>query len=182
MGNNSSCWFVFFFFFIFSSFVAQSHGRIRKQTELLNLLRKAKMQGNSGIDTSLFEVNEIESEAESYKILPQKGMKEKDRIERLPGQPHVGFSQYGGYVTIDVSKGEALYYFFVEAPTSKEYLPLLLWLNGGIYLYSILSLILIFFNFSFDMNFCSCCSLNWWCVFLLSWELHEDLLPFESKL
>ncbi|KAL6326873.1 hypothetical protein AAG906_012149 [Vitis piasezkii] len=130
MGNKSSCWFVFFFF-IFSSFVAQSHGRIWKQTELLNLLRKAKMQGNSGIDTSLFEVNEIESEAESYKILPQKGMKEKDRIERLPGQPHVGFSQYGGYVTIDESKGEALYYYFVEAPTSKEYLPLLLWLNGG---------------------------------------------------
>ncbi|RVW40809.1 hypothetical protein CK203_080733 [Vitis vinifera] len=104
MGNKSCCWFVFFFFIIFSSFVAQSHGRIRKQTELLNILRKAKMQGNSGIDTSLFEVNEIESEAESYKILPQKGMKEKDRIERLPGQPHVGFSQYGGYVTIDESK------------------------------------------------------------------------------
>ncbi|KAJ9685580.1 hypothetical protein PVL29_017567 [Vitis rotundifolia] len=130
MGGKSCCWFVFFLF-IFSSFVAQSHGMIRKQTELLNLLRKAKMQGNSGIDTSLFEVNEIESETESYKILPQKGMKEKDRIERLPGQPHVGFSQYGGYVTIDESKGEALYYYFVEAPTSKEYLPLLLWLNGG---------------------------------------------------
>ena len=91
------------------------------------------MQGNSGIDTSLFEVNEIKSEAESYKILPQKGMKEKDRIERLPGQPHVGFSQYGGYVTIDESKGKALYYYFAEAPLSKKSLPLLLWLNGGTY-------------------------------------------------
>ena len=132
MGKKSCYWFVFLF--IFSSFVAESHGRIRKQTELLNLLQKAKMQGNSGIDTSLFEVNEIGYGTESFKILPQKGMKKKDRIERLPGQPEVEFNQYGGYVTIDASKGEALYYYFVEAPTSKESLPLLLWLNGGMHL------------------------------------------------
>ncbi|RVX00406.1 Serine carboxypeptidase-like 40 [Vitis vinifera] len=104
-----------------------------KQIEALDILQKAKLHGNSGIDTNLFEVNEVENgaETESHKIHPQEGLKEKDRIDMLPGQPHVGFSQYGGYVTIDESKGKALYYYFAEAPLSKKSLPLLLWLNGG---------------------------------------------------
>ncbi|KAF3957327.1 hypothetical protein CMV_017648 [Castanea mollissima] len=61
----------------------------------------------------------------------QVGLKQEDRIERLPGQPYVNFSQYGGYVTVDKSAGRALYYYFVEAHHSKNSLPLLLWLNGG---------------------------------------------------
>ena len=65
------------------------------------------------------------------KVTPQEGMKEKDRIERLPGQPDgVNFSQYGGYVTVDKQAGRALYYYFVEAPDAASK-PLLLWLNGG---------------------------------------------------
>uniref|UniRef100_A0A2N9HTT5 Carboxypeptidase n=1 Tax=Fagus sylvatica TaxID=28930 RepID=A0A2N9HTT5_FAGSY len=64
-------------------------------------------------------------------VYPQEGLKEKDRIERLPGQPHVNFSQYGGYVTVNNSAGRALYYYFVEAQHSKDSLPLLLWLTGG---------------------------------------------------
>jgi serine carboxypeptidase-like clade 2 len=56
----------------------------------------------------------------------------------LPGQPKVEFSQYGGYVTVDKSAGRALYYYFVEAQHSEESSPLLLWLNGGTYLYLIL--------------------------------------------
>ena len=134
MGNKASCW-VVFLLFIFSSFLAESHGKTMKQIEALDILQKAKLHGNSGIDTNLFEVNEVENgaETESHKIHPQEGLKEKDRIDMLPGQPHVGFSQYGGYVTIDESKGKALYYYFAEAPLSKKSLPLLLWLNGGTY-------------------------------------------------
>ena len=65
-------------------------------------------------------------------IHPHEELKVKDRIERFPGQPYVKFSQYGGYVTVDTSAGRAFYYYFVEAQHSKESLPLLLWLNGGI--------------------------------------------------
>ncbi|KAE9618143.1 putative carboxypeptidase D [Lupinus albus] len=61
----------------------------------------------------------------------QEGLKEKDRIDKLPGQPHVNFSQYGGYITADISAGRALYYYFVESHPSKEKLSLLLWLDGG---------------------------------------------------
>ncbi|CAL0308664.1 unnamed protein product [Lupinus luteus] len=60
-----------------------------------------------------------------------KGLKEKDKIDMLPGQPHVNFSQYGGYVTVDKLAGRAFYYYFVESHHSKETRPLLLWLNGG---------------------------------------------------
>ncbi|KAI5446101.1 hypothetical protein KIW84_014084 [Lathyrus oleraceus] len=61
----------------------------------------------------------------------QKGVKENGRIKKLPGQPFVKFSQFGGYVTLDKLSGSAFYYYFVEAHQSKETLPLLLWLNGG---------------------------------------------------
>ncbi|XP_021736394.1 serine carboxypeptidase-like 40 [Chenopodium quinoa] len=57
--------------------------------------------------------------------------KERDRVVKLPGQPPVDFSQYGGYVTVDNKAGKAFYYYFVEAPTNHTSLPLLLWLNGG---------------------------------------------------
>ncbi|KAF2321105.1 hypothetical protein GH714_033889 [Hevea brasiliensis] len=60
------------------------------------------------------------------------GSKENDRIQSLPGQPKVAFEQYGGYITVDKSAGRAYYYYFVEAKHSKESLPLLLWLNGGL--------------------------------------------------
>ncbi|KAH6765875.1 serine carboxypeptidase-like 40 [Perilla frutescens var. hirtella] len=59
------------------------------------------------------------------------GLKERDRIERLPGQPEVEFNQYGGYVTVNRTTGRAFYYYFVEAHHSHNSLPLLLWLNGG---------------------------------------------------
>ncbi|KAJ6339488.1 hypothetical protein OIU77_007447 [Salix suchowensis] len=52
-----------------------------------------------------------------------------DKIARLPGQPHVGFQQFSGYVTVDNHR--ALFYYFVEAETDPESKPLVLWLNGG---------------------------------------------------
>ncbi|KAK7286669.1 hypothetical protein RJT34_21832 [Clitoria ternatea] len=56
---------------------------------------------------------------------------EADKISILPGQPHVKFQQYSGYIAVDENKQRALFYYFVQAsqhPTSK---PLVLWLNGG---------------------------------------------------
>nr|XP_019710268.1 serine carboxypeptidase II-3 isoform X2 [Elaeis guineensis] len=69
----------------------------------------------------------------SSKAYPQKGLKESDKISKLPGQPEgIDFDQYGGYVTVDAEAGRALFYYFTEAvsddPSSK---PLVLWLNGG---------------------------------------------------
>ncbi|CAO2168331.1 unnamed protein product [Urochloa humidicola] len=54
-----------------------------------------------------------------------------DRVERLPGQPAVAFSQYAGYVTVNESHGRALFYWFFEATAKPEKKPLVLWLNGG---------------------------------------------------
>ncbi|OAY37456.1 serine carboxypeptidase-like 34 isoform X3 [Manihot esculenta] len=56
---------------------------------------------------------------------------EADRVVRLPGQPEVSFKQYAGYVTVNVSHGRALFYWFFEAAETPEAKPLLLWLNGG---------------------------------------------------
>ncbi|KAG6651407.1 hypothetical protein CIPAW_06G108500 [Carya illinoinensis] len=54
-----------------------------------------------------------------------------DRIDRLPGQPQVGFGQYSGYVTVDDKKQRALFYYFAEAEVDPASKPLVLWLNGG---------------------------------------------------
>ncbi|KAJ0085466.1 hypothetical protein Patl1_09018 [Pistacia atlantica] len=46
----------------------------------------------------------------------QKGLKESDKINNLPGQPQgVDFDQYAGYVTVDPKAGRALFYYFVES-------------------------------------------------------------------
>lgn len=57
-----------------------------------------------------------------------------DLITRLPGQPQVGFSQFSGYVSVDDKKQKALFYYFVEAEVDAALKPLVLWLNGGIYM------------------------------------------------
>ncbi|KDP43595.1 hypothetical protein JCGZ_16882 [Jatropha curcas] len=124
MGKNPCL--IFLFFFIFSYLTSQSHSK--RQSEVLGNLYKSKLNGNSGMDTSNFRT--IDS---IITINQENGKdKEKDRIKRLPGQPQVKFSQYGGYVTVDKLAGKALYYYFAEAQeSSKNSLPLLLWLNGG---------------------------------------------------
>lgn len=61
----------------------------------------------------------------------------RDRITRLPGQPHVGFDQYSGYVTVDKTKSRALFYYLVEAETEPHSKPLVLWLNGGLFFFTI---------------------------------------------
>ncbi|KDP43605.1 hypothetical protein JCGZ_16892 [Jatropha curcas] len=123
--------FVLAFFLILSFFLVQIYGR-KKQTEALSHLSNAKFRGNSGIDMSHFKAVELVNSKSKIHYHPDDiGSKENDRIVRLPGQPNVRFSQYGGYVTVDKSAGRAFYYYFVEAQHSKDSLPLLLWLNGG---------------------------------------------------
>ncbi|XP_019427446.1 PREDICTED: serine carboxypeptidase-like 40 [Lupinus angustifolius] len=113
-------------FLIFSFFVAGIHGN--KQTQALQKLYKLKYKANSQIDRSYFKAQELVGD---LIIDSNKGLKEKDKIDKLPGQPPVNFSQYGGYVTVDKSVGRAFYYYFVESQHSKKTKPLLLWLNGG---------------------------------------------------
>ncbi|XP_045823302.1 serine carboxypeptidase-like 45 [Trifolium pratense] len=54
-----------------------------------------------------------------------------DRIDKLPGQPHIGFQHFSGYVTVDEKKHRYLFYYFVESETHPSSKPLVLWLNGG---------------------------------------------------
>ncbi|KAL2618284.1 hypothetical protein AAZV13_08G237100 [Glycine max] len=53
------------------------------------------------------------------------------RITRLPGQPHVQFHQFSGYVTVDDKNQRALFFYFAEAEKDALSKPLVLWLNGG---------------------------------------------------
>lgn len=55
-----------------------------------------------------------------------------DRIVELPGQPHIGFQQFSGYVTVDDMKHKSLFYYFAESETDPASKPLVLWLNGGL--------------------------------------------------
>lgn len=61
----------------------------------------------------------------------QQDPKEKDLIKSFPGQPHVSFKQYGGFVPVNETTGRFLYYYFVEAIKASDSAPLVLWFNGG---------------------------------------------------
>ncbi|KAJ6889019.1 hypothetical protein NC652_029959 [Populus alba x Populus x berolinensis] len=67
----------------------------------------------------------------ALKSQPNSSSPHPDKIARLPGQPHVGFQQFSGYVTVDGNKHRALFYYFVEAEIDPASKPLVLWLNGG---------------------------------------------------
>jgi hypothetical protein len=54
-------------------------------------------------DTSLFEAIDVSNETNINVLIPQERSKKKDRIERLPRQPPMNFSQYGSYVTMNRS-------------------------------------------------------------------------------
>ncbi|CAN8254711.1 unnamed protein product [Cochlearia groenlandica] len=57
--------------------------------------------------------------------------KEKDLIEKLPGQPQVSFKQYSGYVTVNETAERYLFYYFVETINANKSAPLVIWFNGG---------------------------------------------------
>lgn len=112
----------------------------KKQIEALSRLYKEKLSDNT-IDKRHFDAS---LHSHRVRIHSQKGLRENDRIDKLPGQPPVRFNQYGGYVTVNRTAGRAFFYYFAEAQRSNhKSLPLLLWLNGGIYHF------LSFFSFSF---------------------------------
>lgn len=122
-------------FIIFSSCLVGEIQCRKQQGEALGNLYKAKLKGF--IRTSSLEYH---SSADTHTASPDhhhhdlmmRSKKEEDRIVRLPGQPMVDFSQFGGYVTVDESAGRTLFYYLAEAPHYKKHsLPLLLWLNGG---------------------------------------------------
>ena len=131
MESKPFCW-ILLSLLILSIFVSQTHEKMQGSQNLV-YLHNSTLKKSFGFDTSFFEAIDNFNETSVH---PQEGLKEKDRIERLPGQTQVNFSQYGGYVTVDKSAGRALYYYFVEAQYSKESFPLLLWLNGGIQFYT----------------------------------------------
>ena len=131
MESKPFCW-ILLSLLILSIFVSQTHEKMQGSQTLV-YLHNSTLKKSSGFDTSFFEAIDNFNETSVH---PQEGLKEKERIERLPGQTQVNFSQYGGYVTVDKSAGRALYYYFVEAQYSKESFPLLLWLNGGIQFYT----------------------------------------------
>ncbi|CAK8544816.1 unnamed protein product [Lathyrus sativus] len=54
-----------------------------------------------------------------------------NKINDLPGQPHVEFRQFSGYVNVDNKNQKALFFYFVEAQNDAASKPLVLWLNGG---------------------------------------------------
>lgn len=118
------------FSFLPSCFTTAENNNGKKQSEVLYHFYMSKLRENKNMDTRHFNATSIDfGEAE---ISAEKGVKENERIERLPGQPEVEFKQYGGYVSVDGRAGRAFYYYFVEAHRSHNSLPLLLWLNGGI--------------------------------------------------
>lgn len=67
-----------------------------------------------------------------------------DRITTLPGQPKVYFEQFSGYVTVDEAAGRALFYWLTEAVDEPLSKPLVVWLNGGKFLTSLLLALHIF--------------------------------------
>lgn len=101
--------------------------RMMRQGDALDR-KKNSSPGLAGGEASSLTVS---LDAVKSRIMPQDGLKEKDKIAKLPGQPDgVDFLQYGGYITVDEKAGRALYYYFAEAPDAASK-PLLLWLNGG---------------------------------------------------
>ena len=78
---------------------------------------------------------------------------EADKISNLPGQPQVEFQQYSGYVTVDDQHQRALFYYFVEAEEDPASKPLVLWLNGGIYVLLCINIIyIILFSYLFVLE------------------------------
>ena len=110
----------------------------RRQTDTLNKLIFDPRTFHRHVTASPGLMSTSLSTSAVSRVSSQIGSKEKDKIEKLPGQPETGvnFDQYGGYITVDAEKGRAFYYYFAEAAigggdggaASK---PLLLWLNGG---------------------------------------------------
>ncbi|KAK7853232.1 serine carboxypeptidase-like 40 [Quercus suber] len=100
MESKPFCW-ILLSLLILSFFVSQTHEK-KQGSQTLVYLHNSTLKKSFGFDTSFFEAIDNFNETS---VNPQERLKEKDRIERLPGQTQVNFSQYGGYVTVDKSAG-----------------------------------------------------------------------------
>lgn len=143
MRNNISPYLLLSLLTIILLFKISSQSQIlapKRQTDTLDKLIFDPRTFRRHVSASSKLMSTSFSKSAASKVYSQIGQKEKDKIEKLPGQPETGvnFDQYGGYVTVDAEKGRAFYYYFAEAvmtggrdggAASK---PLLLWLNGGI--------------------------------------------------
>jgi len=100
----------------------------------------------------------------------------EDLVTHLPGQPVVGFRHYAGYVTVNQQQGRALFYWFFEASSHPDQKPLVLWLNGGKYIYKHISKEIFLFLVNciqrYSMKVCAACC---WCCgppFTCNWLSH----------
>ncbi|XP_042423173.1 serine carboxypeptidase II-3-like [Zingiber officinale] len=113
--------------FCFLHCVASSTTRQRDVLNKFYFNNGAERSSSSSWARSLLSVSDLESKA-----YDNSGLKEGDKVVRLPGQPEgVHFDQYAGYVTVDRANGRALFYYFVEAAENSGSKPIVLWLNGG---------------------------------------------------
>ena len=70
----------------------------------------------------------------------------KDEIFNLPGLDKMpSFKMFSGY--LDVTKTKKLHYWFVEAQTSSDAAPGVLWLNGGPGCSSMMGELIFFYQF-----------------------------------
>ncbi|KAF6147194.1 hypothetical protein GIB67_025466 [Kingdonia uniflora] len=74
--------------------VSAKQGDALKRLHNAKFLRKTSEDDVVNVYTTSLPSNEV-------RVLPQEKLKEKDRIVKLPGQPNVTFTQYGGYVTVN---------------------------------------------------------------------------------
>lgn len=123
-----------FFLFAFNLlFTPLVHGENEGERLLAMLIKK--LEHKTSIYDAALNPNLANDDEGMVYLSRQDGLKEADKITRLPGQPNdVKFDQYAGYVTVDPQVGRALFYYFVETPKKsfgKNKKPLVLWLNGG---------------------------------------------------
>lgn len=121
----STCFFFFFSFYIFT--IAAN----ANQADVLLRMMRSKWSPAAQEDEQ-FRLRNSSKELPAVYVAPQHGLKDLDKIDRLPGQPEgQSINQYAGYVTVDHHNGRALFYYFVESPEDQAKKPLVLWLNGG---------------------------------------------------
>jgi serine carboxypeptidase-like clade 2 len=114
--------------------VAALHADASQEAQLREFIRSRRRSSDAYIvdETRLRVIGTARSLGAEYSVSDKARLKAGDEIPALPGQPVVGFRQYGGYVTVDEKNGRALFYYFVEAASDPAAKPLLLWLNGGL--------------------------------------------------
>jgi carboxypeptidase D len=65
------------------------------------------------------------------------------KVNSLPGlKANLDFVHYAGLIPIDENRENNIFYWLVESPTESASKPLIIWLNGGLFLYVLLFLFL----------------------------------------